>query len=229
MIFQFLILLNGEVHQTGLKRNLVEYIACVTFASVESRYSVHSYRNGSLLRCNSTCCFLANYTQPLPSALMRQQLPGQFVFFCFSVTIPRTSRRLRALAGVIAFFSTQSFLLFLLLFLPYLFLFYPVFFQRAIGIDTVQRIEKFPFDRSDINVFYFELFKDRRRNVQELERYTSFATFFDHITSCNCMKCSMTKRIFQRRILRLCSALLQRCTNRFNLFKPVNQATLVGQ
>lgn len=103
------------------------------------------------------------------------------------------------------------------------------FFQRAIGIDTVQRVEKFPFDRSDINVFYFELFKDRRRNVQELERYTSFATFFDHITSCNCMKCSMTKRIFQRRILRLCSALLQRCTNRFNLFKPVNQATLVGQ
>lgn len=157
-------MLNGEVHQTGLKRNLVEYIACVTFASVESRYSVHSYRNGSLLRCNSTCCFLANYTQPLPSALMRQQLPGQFVFFCFSVTIPRTSRRLRALAGVIAFFSTQSFLLFLLLFLPYLFLFYPVFFQRAIGIDTVQRVEKFPFDRSDVNVFYFELFKDRRRN-----------------------------------------------------------------
>lgn len=38
------------------------------------------------------------------------------------------------------------------------------FFQRAIGIDTVQRVEKFPFDRSDVNVFYFELFKDRRRN-----------------------------------------------------------------
>lgn len=138
-------MLNGEVHQTGLKRNLVEYIACVTFASVESRYSVHSYRNGSLLRCNSTCCFLANYTQPLPSALMRQQLPGQFVFFCFSVTIPRTSRRLRALAGVIAFFSTQSFLLFLLLFLPYLFLFYPVFFSTRYWDRYSSKSRKIPF------------------------------------------------------------------------------------
>lgn len=102
------------------------------------------------------------------------------------------------------------------------------FFNVLLGIDTVQRVEKFSFDRSDINFFYFELFKDSRRNVlalQKLERYT----FFDHITSCNCIKCSMIKQIFQRRILRLCSALLQRCTNRFNLFKPVNQATLVGQ
>lgn len=130
----------------------------------------------------------------------------------------------------LSLFSQPSpFFFFFFSFFLIFFFFTLFFFQRAIGIDTVQRIEKFPFDRSDVNVFYFELFKDRRRNVQELERYTSFATFFDHITSCNCIKCSMTKRIFQRRILRLCSALLQRCTNRFNLFKPVNQATLVGQ
>lgn len=106
------------------------------------------------------------------------------------------------------------------------------FFNVLLGIDTVQRAKKFSFDRSDVNLFYFELFKDSRRNVltlQKLERYTSFATFFDRITSCNCIKCSMTKQKFQRRILRLCSALLQHCTNRFNLFKPVNQATLVGQ
>lgn len=197
--------------------------------------SVHSHRNGSLLRCNSTWCFLANYTQPLPSALMRQQLPGQFVFSCFSLTIRRTSRRLRALAGAIAFFSTESFFL-LLFFLPYLFSFFFFLFLSSTchtGIDTIQRAKKkFSSDRSYVNLFYLELFKDSRRNVltlQKLERYTSFATFFDHITSRDCIKCTMTKQIFQWRILRLCSALLQLCTNRFNLFKPVNQATLVGQ
>lgn len=132
------------------------------------------------------------------------------------------------------FLSTESFLFFLLLFLPYLFSFLSCFFFNVLlGVDTVRRVDKFSFDRSDVNLFYFQLFKDSRRNVllalQKLERYTSFASFFDHITSCNCIKCSMTKQIFQRRISRLCSALLQHCTNRFNLFKPVNQATLVGQ
>lgn len=175
--------------------------------------SVHSYRNGSLLRCNSTWCFLANYTRPLPSALMRQQLPGQFVFSCFSLTIRRTSRRLRALVGAIAFFSTESFF-FSSSFLSSLsFSFFSCFFFNVLlGIDTVQRAKKFSSDRSDVNLFYFELFKDSRRNVltlQKLERYTSFATFFDRITSCNCIKCSMTKQKFQRRILRLCSALYE--------------------
>lgn len=130
---------------------------------------------------------------------------------------------------------SYRFFLFLPFFLPYLFssLFSFFFFNLLLGIDTVQWIEKFSFDRSDINLFYFELFEDSRRNVftlQKLERYTSFAIFSDHITSCNCIKCSMTKQIFQWRMLRLlCSALLRHCTNRFNLFKPVNQATLVGQ
>ena len=92
---------SNEVHEA--KRNVRKRIACVA-SGRKSIPQVHLYAATSrLLRCNLTWCFLANYAQPLPSALMRQQLPGQFVFSCFSLTIRRTSRKPRALVEAAAF------------------------------------------------------------------------------------------------------------------------------
>lgn len=88
------------------KNNVYMYV-CVLLLPWKS-IPVHLYRVTFTMQFK-TWCFLANYTRPLPSALMRHQLPGQFVFSCFSLTIWRTSHRLRVIIKVICFSSNFFF------------------------------------------------------------------------------------------------------------------------